>query len=113
MKFQIAKGLNLQCVGWIFTDLVPLNANNGTVRHLRHADTHFLSAHEVITAAHLQNLHPNPCRFSPEGDFGSKFATVIITGDSSNQVPFFMYINNVVLKYCITFSFWCFQRDSA
>lgn len=83
---QIARGLGLTCVGWIFTDLVPLDANNGTVRHLRHAGTYFLSAHEVIMAAHLQHLHPNPCRLSPEGRFGSKFVTVIVTGDQNNQV---------------------------
>lgn len=83
---DIAKGLGLTCVGWIFTDLVPLDSNSGTVRYLRHADTYFLSAHEVITAAHLQNLHPNPCRLSPEGKFGSKFVTVIVTGDKNYQV---------------------------
>ncbi|KAG0723107.1 Nuclear protein localization protein 4 [Chionoecetes opilio] len=83
---EIAKGMGLTCVGWIFTDLVPLDANNGTVRHLRHAGTFFLSAHEVITAAHLQYLHPNPCRLSPEGRFGSKFVTVHMEGyQVSNQ----------------------------
>ncbi|KAG7154439.1 Nuclear protein localization protein 4-like [Homarus americanus] len=82
---DIAKGLGLTCVGWIFTDLVPLDSNNGTVRYLRHADTYFLSAHEVITAAHLQTLHPNPCRLSREGRYGSKFVTVIVTGDKNNQ----------------------------
>lgn len=84
LLFQIARGLGLTCVGWIFTDLVPLDANK--VRHLRHAGTHFLSAHEVITAAHQQNLHPNPCHFSPTGKYGSKFVTVIVTGDKDNQV---------------------------
>ncbi|XP_045622608.2 nuclear protein localization protein 4 homolog [Procambarus clarkii] len=83
---EVAKGLGLTCVGWIFTDLVPLDSNNGTVRFLRHADTYFLSAHEVITAAHLQSLHPNPCRLSREGRYGSKFVTVIVTGDKNNQV---------------------------
>ena len=89
---QIAKGLGLTCVGWIFTDLVPLDANNGTVRYLRHAGTYFLSAHEVITAAHLQHLHPNPCRLSPEGRFGSKFVTVIVTGDQNNQASDLFFI---------------------
>ncbi|XP_042880360.1 nuclear protein localization protein 4 homolog [Penaeus japonicus] len=83
---EIAKGLGMTCVGWIFTDLVPLDSNNGTVRYLRHADTYFLSAHEVITAAHLQSIHPNTCRLSPDGYFGSKFVTVIVTGDKNNQV---------------------------
>ncbi|KAK3878570.1 hypothetical protein Pcinc_016783 [Petrolisthes cinctipes] len=81
---EIARGLGLTCVGWIFTDLVPLDANK--VRHLRHAGTYFLSAHEVITAAHLQTLHPNLCHYSPTGKHGSKFVTVIVTGDKDNQV---------------------------
>ena len=51
---QIAKGLGLRCVGWIFTDLVPLDLKTGTVQHTRHKDTYFLSAHEALTAAHLQ-----------------------------------------------------------
>ncbi|XP_066982321.1 nuclear protein localization protein 4 homolog isoform X1 [Macrobrachium rosenbergii] len=83
---EIAKHLGLKCVGWIFTDLVPLDASKGTVRYLRHADSYFLSAHEVITAAHLQSLHPNPCKISPDGTYGSKFVTVIVTGDKDNQV---------------------------
>ena len=65
---------------------MPLNASSGTVKYLRNADSHFLSAHEVITAAHLQNLYPNPCKLSPSGYFGSKMVTVIVTGDKNNQV---------------------------
>jgi nuclear protein localization family protein 4 len=37
-------------------------------------------------AGDLQNNNPNPCRLSPDGFFGSKFATVIVTGDAENQV---------------------------
>ncbi|RXG57272.1 Nuclear protein localization protein 4-like protein, partial [Armadillidium vulgare] len=83
---EVAKGLGLQCVGWIFTDLVPLDPSAGTVRHLRHADNYFLSSHEVITAAHFQTKYPNPCKLAPSGNFGSKFTTVIVTGDKENQV---------------------------
>ncbi len=42
--------------------------------------SHFLSAEECITAADFQNKHPNPCRLSPDGHFGSKFVTVVVTG---------------------------------
>ncbi len=31
-------------------------------------------------AADFQNKHPNPCKLSPEGHFGSKFVTVVVTG---------------------------------
>lgn len=50
------------------------------VQHVRNIESHFLSAQECIMAGHFQNLHPNPCRFSPGGYFGSKFATVCVTG---------------------------------
>lgn len=83
---EVARGLGLTCVGWIFTDLVPLDASAGTVKKTRGGEAHLISAQEVITAAHLQNLHPNPSHKSPSGYYGSKFATVIVTGDKENQV---------------------------
>ncbi|XP_042907683.1 nuclear protein localization protein 4 homolog [Parasteatoda tepidariorum] len=81
---KIATQLGLQKVGWIFTDLIA--EQNGTVKHIRNINSHFLSAQECIMAGHFQNLNPNPCKLSPEGYFGSKFVTVCITGDSNNQI---------------------------
>lgn len=83
---EIAHDLGLKKVGWIFTDLIAEDMQKGTVKHIRNIDTHFLSAQECITAGYFQNLHPNPCKFSPSGYFGSKFTTVCVTGDSRNQV---------------------------
>lgn len=82
---RIASELGLTFVGWIFTDLIAEDMKLGTVRNLRNADTHFLSAQEVVMAGHFQNAHPNPCRLSPDGYFGSKSVTVIVTG-KENQV---------------------------
>ncbi|KAH8857880.1 Nuclear protein localization protein 4 like [Schistosoma japonicum] len=79
---EVAGRIGLQPVGWIFTDLVAQNSGGNGV------DTFFLSAEECITAARLQNLHPNICRLSPDGCFGSKFTTVVVTGDSSNHIHF-------------------------
>ncbi|BET02731.1 Nuclear protein localization [Nesidiocoris tenuis] len=83
---ELAQQLGLQKVGWIFTDLIADDVSKGTVKHVRNINTHFLSAQECITAGYLQNLHPNPCKFSSTGHFGSKFTTVCVTGDSSKQV---------------------------
>nr|XP_018916452.1 PREDICTED: nuclear protein localization protein 4 homolog [Bemisia tabaci] len=83
---ELAKQLGLRKVGWIFTDLLADDLQKGTVKHVRNIDSHFLTAQECIMAGHFQNLHPNPCRFSPSGYFGSKFVTVCVTGDSNNQV---------------------------
>lgn len=79
---RIAERLGLRPVGWIFTDLVPLDVSTGTVKHFRgNVNSHFLSAEECIMAASFQARFPNVCRLAKEGHFGSKFVTVVITGD--------------------------------
>lgn len=83
---SIASQLGLKKVGWIFTDLLPLDNQKGTVKNIRNADSHFLSAQECIMAGFFQNEHPNPCRLSPDGYFGSKIVTVCVTGNSENQI---------------------------
>lgn len=82
----VASQLGLKRVGWIFTDLVPLDRQKGTVKNLRNATSHFLSAQECIMAGHYQNICPNACRLSPDGYFGSKSVTVCVTGNQDNQV---------------------------
>ena len=82
----VASQLGLKRVGWIFTDLLPLDRQKGTVKNLRNAATHFLSAQECIMAGHYQNVSPNACRLSPDGYFGSKSVTVCVTGNQDNQV---------------------------
>ncbi|XP_051158551.1 nuclear protein localization protein 4 homolog [Leptopilina boulardi] len=83
---ELAHSLNLRRVGWIFTDLIADDVKKGTVKHVRNIESHFLSAQECIMAGYFQNQHPNPCRFSASGNFGSKFVTVCVTGDNKNQV---------------------------
>lgn len=83
---ELVSRLGLVRVGWIFTDLVAENLQKGTVKHLRNIESYFLSAQECIMAGHFQNSHPNPCRLSPDGYFGSKFVTVCVTGDSEHRV---------------------------
>uniref|UniRef100_A0A8C6IT68 Nuclear protein localization protein 4 homolog n=1 Tax=Melopsittacus undulatus TaxID=13146 RepID=A0A8C6IT68_MELUD len=85
---EIAAKLGLRKVGWIFTDLVSEDTRKGTVRYSRNKDTYYLSAEECITAGNFQNQHPNICRLSPDGHFGSKFVTVVATGGPDNQVHF-------------------------
>nr|CAG4651810.1 EOG090X05T8 [Triops cancriformis] len=82
----LATKLGLKRVGWMFTDLVAEDPQKGTVRHLRTSEGHLLSAEECIMAGYFQNQHPNPCRLASEGHFGSKFATVCVTGDAHHQV---------------------------
>lgn len=77
---KIADQLGLRRIGWIFTDLITDNAAQGTVKHIRGIETHFLTAQECILAAQFQNQHPNVCKQSSNGYFGSKFVTVCVTG---------------------------------
>merc|ERR1719186_1396406 len=81
---EILNQLGLVKVGWIFSDLVP--SANGKVKHFRNMESHFLSASEIITAAAYQADHPNACKMSSDGTFGSKFATVCVTGNKDNDV---------------------------
>lgn len=85
----LAKKLNLKCIGWMFTDLVMDDSRKGTVKHFRgSSNSFFLSSEECITAAYFQNIHKNFTRFSRDGFFGSKFVTVVVTGDATNQIHF-------------------------
>lgn len=83
---KIAKTLGLQRVGWIFTDLIELQ--RGKVVYTRNSSTYFLSAKECIRAGHLQNIHPNKCRYASEESYGSKFVTVVASGNEENQISF-------------------------
>ena len=55
------------------------------------ADTFFLSSAEVIFAAEQQRAHPNPTPYSSTGYYGSKFVTVVLSGDESHDVGVFAY----------------------
>lgn len=86
---SMSKKLGLTCVGWIFTDLIIEDARQGTVKNFRgNSDTYFLTADECIMAGHFQNVHKNVSKYSSENFFGSKFVTVVVTGDAENQIQF-------------------------
>lgn len=85
---QIAKKLGLKKVGWIVTDLLATDNKKGTVKNTRNSDTYFLSAEECITAATFQNENLNPCRLASNGFYGSKFCTVVVSGDKECHISF-------------------------
>lgn len=49
-------------------------------------------------AGHFQNLHPNVTTRSPNGKYGSKFVTVVVTGNADNQVHMEGYQVNSVMQ---------------
>ena len=54
---------------------------------------------EAIHAGRMQERHPNPCRLAPSGYFGSKFVTVVVTGNDKGEIDFRGYqISNQVMK---------------
>ena len=85
---KIAEKIGLKKIGWIITDLVALDSSSGKVKNFRNSESHFLSAEECISAGVLQNLNPNPCRLSSDGVYGSKFVTVVASGDKENNINF-------------------------
>jgi nuclear protein localization family protein 4 len=86
---QISRKLGMTCVGWIFTDLMTEDSRQGTVKNFRgNSDTYFLTADECMMAGSFQNMHKNACRYSSERCFGSKFVTVVVTGDAEHQISF-------------------------
>lgn len=94
---EMAAKLGLRKVGWIFTDLLNHETISGSVKHVRGADTFFLTAKECILAGHFQNLHPNPCHFSSNGFFGSKFVTVCVTGENKHQLKSKLRNDNFII----------------
>ncbi|RKP34965.1 NPL4 family-domain-containing protein [Dimargaris cristalligena] len=81
----------LQLVGMIFTDLVDDGKGTGQVVCKRHLDTYFLSSLECIFSAEMQRRHPNPCKWSTSGHFGSKFVTVVVSGNAERNIDLAAY----------------------
>ncbi|KAL6736224.1 NPL4 family protein [Ancylostoma duodenale] len=54
-------------------------------------DAFFLSAEECITAGYLQSKNPNITEYCSDRYFGSKFVTVVASGDEQEQVNFHGY----------------------
>uniref|UniRef100_A0A0N5BN02 Nuclear protein localization protein 4-like protein n=1 Tax=Strongyloides papillosus TaxID=174720 RepID=A0A0N5BN02_STREA len=88
---ELCKMLNLKKIGWIVTDLWSKNPTDGTVHCIRHPESFLVSAEECITAGYLQSKHKNKSEYSTSGYFGSKFVTLIVSGDQTNQIHFSGY----------------------
>jgi len=94
----IASKLNLQRVGWIFTDL-EAEGTKGSVRYKRFISdtTTVFSAGEVLQAALMQSTYPNmvASKYSLDGKYGSKFVTCVVSGgeDKTVQITAFQATN--------------------
>ncbi|CAO3621179.1 unnamed protein product [Cunninghamella blakesleeana] len=83
---EVAKACGLVKVGVVFTDLIDDGSGKGKVIAKRHGETFFLSSLECSFAAEMQKRHPNICRHSVNGKYGSKFVTCVISGDVEGNI---------------------------
>lgn len=89
--------LGLELVGMIVTDLQ--DAGEGKVVYKRHADSYFVAGSEVMTMATLQMKDQVKSKLAREGTFGSRFVTVIVSGDDQGQVELRTYqTSNVAMQ---------------
>lgn len=88
---QLCGWLGLKRVGWIFTDLWSEDPKMGTVHNIRNEESFFLSAAECITAGHLQSKYRNYTEYCSDGYFGSKFLTVVASGNKDKQIDLHGY----------------------
>lgn len=84
----LANEFGLYVVGMIYSDLVDDGSGEGKVVCRRHLDSFFISSSECVFMARSQLHHPTPCKYTPAdiGLFGSKFVTVVVSGDKENQI---------------------------
>eukprot|EP00960_Hanusia_phi_P078029 768772-Hanusia_phi.AAC.3 len=85
--------LGLVKVGWIFIDLEVMADDHNKCVYVcsRGKDTYFLRSNECIIAARLQNMNPSKCLECDDLEFGSKFVTVVVTGNEKNELDYVAY----------------------
>ncbi|KAI8323186.1 polyubiquitin-tagged protein recognition complex, Npl4 component [Martensiomyces pterosporus] len=82
---EVAEACGLAIVGMVFTDLESVEGN-GKVLYRRHANSYFLTSLECRLAAYMELRHPNRCRWSSGGHFGSKFVTCCVSGNQDGDI---------------------------
>lgn len=88
---KTAAKLGLRKLGWIFVDLEVMANDTSKFVCSRGKDSYFLRSNEAVLAAHLQNIHPSPCKECADGIYGSKFVTVLVTGNDKHEPDLFAY----------------------
>jgi nuclear protein localization family protein 4 len=88
---RTAARLGLRKLGWMFMDLEVMANDRTKYVCSRGSESYFLRSNEVVLAAHMQNMHPSPCKECDDGTFGSKFVTVVVTGNKENELEAVAY----------------------
>ncbi|KAI3643586.1 hypothetical protein MP228_013141 [Amoeboaphelidium protococcarum] len=92
----LSKVLDIRPVGVIYTDLIDDGSGLGKVICKRHVDSYFLSSAEIMFMAQQQLDNPS---FTPHAKghyFGSKFVSVVVSGDQNNDIHLSAYqVSNI------------------
>jgi nuclear protein localization family protein 4 len=88
---EIAAEFGLERIGMIYTDLTDDGTGTGKVICRRHVESFFVSSVESVFMALEQLEHKNKTKYSSSGEYGSKFATVIISGDTDGNIHLSAY----------------------
>uniref|UniRef100_A0A914GYV8 Nuclear protein localization protein 4 n=1 Tax=Globodera rostochiensis TaxID=31243 RepID=A0A914GYV8_GLORO len=83
--------LGMKRLGWIFTDLWSEDPREGTVHCIRNEESFLLSSSECITAGNFQSKYRNYTKYCDDGYFGSKFVTVVASGNRDKRIDFHGY----------------------
>lgn len=82
---KTASWLGLQQIGMIYTDLVDDGSGKGTVISTRGpSHDYFVTCYEALWMARQQLKHRYVCPWSKSNRFGSRFVTVIVSGDDQS-----------------------------
>ncbi|KIY67449.1 polyubiquitin-tagged protein recognition complex, Npl4 component [Cylindrobasidium torrendii FP15055 ss-10] len=81
----------LSVVGYIFTDLEPMEEDRTKNVYKRHPDSFFLSSLEAVFAATLQNASPTSTKSSPTGKYSSRLVTAILTATEDGAIDVSAY----------------------
>lgn len=81
----------------IYTDLTTVPEkpppNNVEYKRFISAENSVISGAEILNMALMQNSHPNAVdrRYAKSGTYGSKFVTVVMSGNAENEITTFAY----------------------
>jgi len=81
----------LTIVGYIFTDLDPMEEDRTKNVYKRHPQSFLMSSLEAIFAATVQRANPTPSKSSPTGQFSSRLVTAILTATEDGLVDVAAY----------------------
>ena len=83
---QLAAHFDMSCIGMIYTDLTDDGTGSGKVLCKRHSESFFISSAECVFIANKQLEHPFRTAKSTGGQFGSRFVSVVVTGDKEGNI---------------------------